>query len=177
MAGAIITARESFGFPEWPGSPYYASQVWWFPGLAVRTPRTLVRSASRSGALFFEAHPLVRTIAEGLRPGPAAAAEVNPLTFWPRVLVALSVDYFGRAVQPIRAVSPDQDSYFFGQRRLHEQMGLQADRNTSFYLETGCVRSTLHALGEARQVRPTILITHEIRPLPPFKLAVEKVCL
>jgi hypothetical protein len=67
----------------------------------------------RGRTLRFEAHALVRTIAEGLRAGSAAAAEVNPLTFWPRVLVALGVDYRCRPVQAVRAVSPDNDSDFF----------------------------------------------------------------
>lgn len=72
----------------------------------------------RGRTLRYEAYALVRTIAEGLRAGSAAAAEVNPLTFWPRVLVALGVDDRCQPVQAVRAVSPDNDSGFFGRHGL-----------------------------------------------------------
>jgi hypothetical protein len=75
----------------------------------------------RGRARGFEAHALVRAVAEGLRAGSAAAAEVNPLTFWRRVLVALGVDYRCRPVQAVRAVSPDNDSDFFGRYGLQWQ--------------------------------------------------------
>lgn len=73
----------------------------------------------RSGALRFEAHTLVRTIAERLRPGPAAAAEMNPLAIRHRVLDALVVDYRCRPINPVRAASSNNDSDFFCHRRLH----------------------------------------------------------
>lgn len=72
----------------------------------------------RYRTLRYEAYALVRTIAVGLRAGPAAAAEVNPLTFWPRVLVALGVDDSCQPVQSVRAVSPNNDSDFFGRYGL-----------------------------------------------------------
>ena len=72
----------------------------------------------RSRTLRLKALPLVRTIAERLLAGPAAAAQMNPLTFWLCVLVALGVDYLRRPVKTVRAVSPDNDSDFLGRHSL-----------------------------------------------------------